>query len=756
MNIFNQNNIPEKIQLENYLNKKISKTDYINLINEINTLSTNISNNPNILKKNINYFDEIRDTPKKKIPKDDDNEDDDNEDDDDEDDDIDDDDEDDDDDIDDDDIDDDDDEDDDIDDDDDKDGVDLTTFDQLHTRDIPTIIDDYISKSMMDVKKKPRFFKNKVDEKNIYTNFTDNSDGITISNRDETSLDSFTQKKNFYDLLTKYFSSEVIYTNDAQDNIFLFQYLVNNFFNYYIKDYITRNRYPENSIYFMYKGGTVIHILYTKYSKLFNHPEFLIKNKDLFNRSDADYQIFINTEIFTEVGQYNKIFYDMNKLAYNILQKIKNILNDSQIGDLLLPLSKINSTNLTEKLKNINKTLKENNFTFFADIDKFIGIQINDVNYMSEPIPDDFKIHTLNFGQDAKNDTDSNNKKNEYFLQNKKVPTTRKDFFVGSDSTDLTDSSIIVKNIKNKNSTNGIYNYFNQTNRFAKTEYLADFSLHRIKINCILYYKTIGNKDDVKYGFINCPSELIDVSISKFDDHKIKKKISPYIKTYSHASKTYKKSLEFNSYNLMGFIDDILLVINEYKFPWEVPKYEKYIKRSTILILLYAHNKYFRELYNRSDDNTQAKSTNRRPVGIQPRTLGTPPDKSHVKPLVNIYSIIDKIKSINDGSYTTELEYDIDADAEDDTINKYLNFLIKINKTVSKDDSDNSAKYKNMKKLIQEILDNFQTYIMTSGKILINPETIENTINSNKENVDYLTKYLKYKKKYLNLQNRNI
>jgi hypothetical protein len=43
------------------------------------------------------------------------------------------------------------------------------------------------------------------------------------------------------------------------------------------------------------------------------------------------------------------------------------------------------------------------------------------------------------------------------------------------------------------NDSNGIYNYFNQTNRFSRigsSQDFNDFTLHRMKINCILYYKT--------------------------------------------------------------------------------------------------------------------------------------------------------------------------------------------------------------------------------------------------------------------------
>jgi hypothetical protein len=107
----------------------------------------------------------------------------------------------------------------------------------------------------------------------------------------------------------KYFddiTTNVFFTEENQDNIFRFQYMVNNLFNKMIIqsiDEINRNtpegkiKLKNTDIIFLYKGGTTLKIIYDKYKDIFkntNNDRFFEELKPYFKRSDSDYVIMIN------------------------------------------------------------------------------------------------------------------------------------------------------------------------------------------------------------------------------------------------------------------------------------------------------------------------------------------------------------------------------------------------------------------------------------------------------------------------------
>jgi hypothetical protein len=534
----------------------------------------------------------------------------------------------------------------------------------------------------------------------------------------------FNQKKIFYNLLTDFIASEKIYTDDKQDTIFLFQYLVNTFFNTFIKLYNDKNKYNDTDLFFLYKGGTVMQILYKKYIDLFDNPDFLRAYDANFKRSDSDYSIFINKQKFNHPNQYNKIFYDMNILTYNILGKIKNILTDNKIGKYILPLNTIIPDELSSKLNKVNQTLvsKRGDLDLFKDVDKFIGLTVNDITYMNESIPEKFNIHKLE-DKNGNEDNVSLSKKEEMFYTNKKVSVNRQGFFVSTikDRTRPPKTKIIMINDQSSNiDSNGIYNYFNQTNKFSRSgssQDFNDFTLHRMKINCILYYKTFELNGVVKYGFFNCPGELIDVPIAKIDDYKLEKQsthVLKYYKNYLNENKIYSKNLIFKSYSLEGFIYDLLLTFTEVNLPWKVDKYNKKLIRLSLLILLLLYNEYNKDYR------------------------------------VNLIDFCEKyIAYLSDirNDYNHLLNYKINTKEElrkDELVKLYIEYFCSLKTKIR--NSTERTKYNEMTKTIKDIFDKFILYLKKTNKNIISDYDKDN------EKVPYLKKYLKYKKKYLKLK----
>ena len=569
--------------------------------------------------------------------------------------------------------------------------------------------------SLDDVLKPAYFFKETVDN-DTYFNVTNNDDNGILSNElkddnvngenDNENNSNFNKKKIFYNLLTDLISNEVIYNDSKQDLIFLFQYLVNTLFNKLIKEY--NKRISLNKTSFLYKGGTVIQILYKKYLVLFNNNSFLLDYGDNFKRSDSDYAININKESVDDFENFQKIYRDMNILTYNVLEQIKNYLVDTPSGKVILPLDSITIDDLKNKLNKINDTLivKKNDLSLFENVDKFIGISLNDIFYMEE----DIKGQLENFDNDDENT--SNLKYND-----NKLTISRKGFYISAfyDNTNkkYISKTIMINPKNNLPNKKGIYNYFNQTNKFRGNH----FTLHRIKINSILYLKYKEINGVVKYGYMRCPAELIDIPISKYDDKKLVKSDFIIYKNYKYFNTNLNQELSFKSYNLQGFILDLLITFEEPSYPWKIDKYEKKIRRFILFVLLYLYNLLFKDnkkiLVEFCLDYTKI-----------------------------LYYYQNRIKNIDFNSLISKYSQIFN----DKLLNKCFIYFDKINNMNKTDNSiEVNQNYTIMIKLVIDIFLKFNTFIIDSKEYILT------NFDKDNEYVPYLTKYLKYKQKYINL-----
>jgi len=602
-------------------------------------------------------------------------------------------------------------------------------------------IDEYIDNGIYEeIFAKPDFFLD-FNDTNIqaYINnkpppelmhFSQNTD-ITKLNKDRGLLEDnknsseilhdFNQKKKFYDLNTEFISRDKIFVDSKQDLIFKYQYLINIFFNKYVNEYIKKNNLETDDLLFIYKGGTFMKILFQKYDDVLkSNKQFMKMNKDYFKRSDSDYALLINPKF--DRNEYMKHYYWMNVMTYNILNKITSFI-DENISDIL-PINDIKEEDLKNQLEKVNKLLwddrdreqveKQKRLTYFDGVKEFIGISIGDKTYMKEKIPDNFHLKILKSTSLTDNSTIKyNNKyvdKSEFMKKNKQIPIQRNPFYITIKEESKKYYQALC-NIDKVPLNTGLYQYYNETNRFVSnvgTE-INYFTLHRVKLNVILYFKTWSKYEtNVAYGFFQAPSELIDIPISTYDDFKKNLNFDLHIQKYENTIDN--KNMVFYSYSIFGLIDDICKAIFiENEFPWDDFKFEKKINRLVYFFLIYLNNSYSNwdeiktkseEYFNNNFDISKSKLT-----------------------------------------FKTYGDKDISEDKLYDKIFKYLS---DVNNRVKS--SNNPEFVKNMDKIKQIFLSNLNVFV--------HEEIPDDISETGSEYVPYLKKYLKYKQKYLSLKNK--
>ena len=503
-------------------------------------------------------------------------------------------------------------------------------------------------------------------------------------------------------------------------------------------------------LYFIFKGGTSMKIMYEKYKNLLSENDGLFTQLNrYFGRSDSDYAVLLNDKM--DKQKYNLHYYKLNIVIYNCLKKINEFINNNL--EKILPLNTITIDDMKELLKEYNKVLTddrgedgklllERQLTYFDKVKEIIGVRIYDKVYVDETklpkattiggnynkfnlfmtggenVLDKFELTHLLKEDNTMPISDKKKAKSLSKLKPlAKKPIQRQSFYITLDKKDPSDK-YVSSNVKIspdvlKLYNSGIYQYANETNRFIVSEKEPEhlytyFTLHRVKINIILYYKTFNDK----IGQFRAPAELIDVPITLYKDFK------SHGLDYANVIKKYvytlnNKSLEFYSYTLYGFIDDIYKALYvEQEFPWIDVKYDKKINRVLFLILMYCLNNFnnveeiIAEMKNYTGDINKTDFN----VTFQNRD-GTNTNK---------HEILDKYRNYN---------------------NDLKNKIKKLGTTVA--DEQIKEKYEGYKRYIIGLLGVFKM------------QTLEK-IETDKvpEDVNYLQKYLKYKHKYLLLKNK--
>ena len=316
----------------------------------------------------------------------------------------------------------------------------------------------------------------------------------------ETERERFLCKKQFYDLSTDFVSKITIFNDNADTQILIarFQYVVNYLYNKAINKYlrwlgqVARNSgirliIKDSDIVFLFKGGTTMKILFEKYKRelcrigrdgieMCNPPIFNLL-QDSFGRSDSDYSILINPKLnMIEHGiTFEKIYYDINKISFTVLNIIRNIFNNN--GNNIIPLNRTNNGTINALLVRMNEKLQEvkapgvNNCEDFNNIIQIIGAKYSNNNNEIDYFLPGENIPILN---NANIDTTLLNL-NEYgdfnqaiidFRNNRTAPLERKDIFLSFDN--QVDNNINRHITVENRHQNKYYLSMNETNEYIR------------------------------------------------------------------------------------------------------------------------------------------------------------------------------------------------------------------------------------------------------------------------------------------------
>lgn len=439
--------------------------------------------------------------------------------------------------------------------------------------------------------------------------------------------------------------NDILFQEKFSENIFNFHYVIYETFRdigkKYInnistigelfgKNYLIANKFnfDKNFIYefkesfmtevkLVYKGGSAMKITFEKYYKLFAKNKqlnnFFEKFKNDFMRSDADYVILINKKnirkkysTFEEKDLdmiYNLYYYHLNFIVNILIDKLRN--NYTSNISFYHDFNKVNYTDLDISLEKLNQKLQNNNAMYpesnYSKIKKFIGINFYNRNYIKEQIDNTKKLYI--FENNELLEMVNKQLFGEYeIFKNKEPSPKRKDVFITYKNKDNLPQDFINK-FKHKingddkylllemftnNKKNDIYIITNESHKYKTSGgQIINFILHRLKLNSLLYFSIDVNKEE-RYGYMNNPVELLDISIPKYDDFfntdlfDIEENIEENIYTHPYVGKFI-----YYTYNSKGYVKDLYLNLCVHnKYIWDDGKYEKRLNRLIFFIII--------------------------------------------------------------------------------------------------------------------------------------------------------------------------
>lgn len=333
---------------------------------------------------------------------------------------------------------------------------------------------------------------------------------------------------------------------------------------------------------------------------------------------------------------------------------------------------------------------------------------------MSEEIPDNFTFNNLKLSKLIDNCEKYINKTKisnaDYMKKNKRILNSRNNFYLTNIEEDGKYYTGLEYITKDEPLDSGIYQYYNETNYFYE-KILNYFCLHRLKLNIVLYYKLKDQKTNkISYGFLQAPAELVDIPIATYTDFR-SKLIDLETDISQYRNEIHDTSLIFNCYKIYALIDDICKqLFIDHEFPWSDNKYEKKMYRFSYFLLIYLNNAYknFNEIINKIKEFLITFDTN-----------------------IEINYVTHNDKNFKD----------------DKLFSKIFKYLSEVYIRVIKSNNDeNNKKFEKIKNIIINNIDLF--YYEKIDIDLVDEYGVQN--------VPYLEKYLRYKKKYLELKNKSI
>lgn len=547
------------------------------------------------------------------------------------------------------------------------------------------------------------------------------------------------KKKTLYDVSTEYFT-KLFFKNEQINE--MFQFIINTLFQIMIKKYIDENNLKETDILFIYKGGTTMKILFEKYKNLINIENYF-DNKN-FKRSDSDYSMIVNPFI-PNAEKHRK---EVIKMSFVILSELRKIF--STCKNVLFDDCEFTDEKLKDLIDKFNSNLSSNSECkeIFKNI-KIVGITYDDKLFFNEnrerfyENDDNKNIGIEEIDNQMNKESPNAIIKKIGNILNRNYKSNRRDMYIENDQL-----FFMLDEPNYKSSKNNIYLSMNNNINQLKGKienYNNNFTLLRLKMNTILFYINTSNNT---IGISNAPSELIDLSIPKIDsdelkfvyEHDIRNEITKYKPVHTYLKFVY------NGYSINGFIYDFIKQLYiEANPPWIGPKFEKKLQRFSFFILL-----SLLELKNKKSEITYEVLYN------------------NVDNLIvffdNNYDMINKNLDIFKTLLDNIFKFFIDQKSFSNIylMKKYLLNLFDSNNNVYTQTLLISPDIKNyiLNNPIQKT--HYDSYRLEMGRNLkiivvilrqLNMEN-KNIPLSSKVDIGVVNKYLKYKKKYLDLKNK--
>ena len=387
-----------------------------------------------------------------------------------------------------------------------------------------------------------------------------------------------------------------------------------------IRLYMKKMNLQENHIMFLYKGVNVLRYILRQYiyEEIGIVADIIEKNfGTYFKKSDADFQININSRLdLIKDGLYDKVYEDMQLLAYHILYRVRNVylLSDIHTLDfnkLKVKFSSIILKGYLEKIQNL-PIIKSDDSTSVHKGIKILKLAYGDMS-VGEELPDLPIREYSNGNEDYDQEPESNLKKSDIY--NRKGSTRADIAIVNKENkesgkselniykmkymhrrglNDLKDAQITDKYFAENDRDEMYISWnnsleFNNTNEVGK---IVKFALVRSKLNFKAFYVTA----DGKYkNCLNMGGEFLDISIPHkkgyesdhffyHDNRFVPLEHSSEFRLVYQGDSSITK---FYSYSLKYFIFDLnKMLFGEHPFVWEDTKYVKRLYRLFIFVLI--------------------------------------------------------------------------------------------------------------------------------------------------------------------------
>lgn len=414
----------------------------------------------------------------------------------------------------------------------------------------------------------------------------------------------------------------------TKKKLYKYSALLNNLFNDALDEYIKikkdilkpqyGNIELEKYVIMIFKGGNLLKSIKDRYAQLQNgYTATKIEEhySQYFKNSDLDFQLLIHKYITTD-DKTNRELYDilkndlviiftllLNRLKYYFYTKMDDYF------DFFIYNKKMQKIILSELLNDLNtcKYIAEQNDKEVRDVfiknygeefKHYMEMKFNNVTSGCVILNEKLSLEYGEFAKDKANILNNfvDSKDNIHILEAQIPFSNRHNFWVDNKEHqkmmnvykaqfDILEKDKEYKNQFDERSFDIFVQYTNRThveNVIDGHKYNIDFSLLRMKYNFLASYVTTEKKG----GFINIPGELIDISISWYDDFKTSHfkshtdNITDFYTKYTFDNEEYKIKYNYWSYNIASFIHDLYVILYiDRTVPWNDKKYKKRIYR---------------------------------------------------------------------------------------------------------------------------------------------------------------------------------